>query len=125
MLGLTARHADLWNVWLIYGRNVPEEAAPHMAAVDVACREAGRDPRALRRTAAVLIAPLDRQDPPPGLNRPQGGKPVPLGGSPEVLADALRAFARAGISHVQVYLHPNSLAGIEAFAPVLRALDRS
>jgi hypothetical protein len=35
-----------------------------------------------------------------------------------------RGYAAAGIDHVQVLLAPNTLAGIEAFAPVLERLDR-
>jgi hypothetical protein len=36
----------------------------------------------------------------------------------------LRAHAEAGLSHVQVWLEPNTPAGIESFAPVLEQLDR-
>jgi hypothetical protein len=41
-----------------------------------------------------------------------------------VLAAAIRGFARLGISHVQVALEPSTVAGIEAFAPVLEILKR-
>jgi hypothetical protein len=47
-----------------------------------------------------------------------------LTGSPEILADALRAFAREGISHIQISFEPMTLASIEAFAPTLELLDR-
>jgi hypothetical protein len=47
-----------------------------------------------------------------------------LTGSPEVLAEALRAFAREGISHIQIAFEPMSLRSIEAFAPILELLDR-
>ena len=40
------------------------------------------------------------------------------------IAAALRAHADAGLSNVQVWLEPNTPAGIEAFAPVLEELDR-
>jgi alkanesulfonate monooxygenase SsuD/methylene tetrahydromethanopterin reductase-like flavin-dependent oxidoreductase (luciferase family) len=48
----------------------------------------------------------------------------PLTGSPAEIAAGLRAYADAGLSHVQVWLEPNTPAGIEAFAPVLQELDR-
>ncbi len=48
----------------------------------------------------------------------------PLAGEPEALAEELRAYARQGIGHVQVWLEPNTLRSLEAFAPVLAALDR-
>lgn len=48
----------------------------------------------------------------------------PLAGTPPVLAATLRAFAREGIAHLQLILRPNTLAALEAFAPVLALLDR-
>lgn len=45
-------------------------------------------------------------------------------GSPEELAEALRGIAADGVTHVQIWLEPSTLAGIEAFAPTLELLDR-
>ncbi len=45
-------------------------------------------------------------------------------GRPEELAAALRADADAGISHVQSWLEPNTLVGIEASAAIPELLDR-
>ena len=114
MLRLAAEHADMWNAW---GRNDPAEVAPLRAKVDAACAAVGRDPATLGRTVSVLI------DLPGAAGRPRE-KPPFLTGSTQELADAFRAYARAGISHVQVVLDPNTVAGIEALAPVLEALDR-
>ncbi len=36
----------------------------------------------------------------------------------------LRAYAREGISHIQLWSDPSNLAGIEAFGRVLEILDR-
>jgi hypothetical protein len=44
-------------------------------------------------------------------------------GTPEELANVLRAYAGAGFSEVQVWLNPCSIAGLDAFAPVLALLD--
>jgi alkanesulfonate monooxygenase SsuD/methylene tetrahydromethanopterin reductase-like flavin-dependent oxidoreductase (luciferase family) len=49
---------------------------------------------------------------------------LPLTGSPADIAAGLRAYVDAGVNHVQIWLEPNTLAGIEAFAPVLAELDR-
>jgi alkanesulfonate monooxygenase SsuD/methylene tetrahydromethanopterin reductase-like flavin-dependent oxidoreductase (luciferase family) len=122
MLRLTARYADLWNVWLAFGRNRPEELAPWRAAVDAACRAAGRDPASVERTAAIMVDPVGRPDGPVILARADLA-PEPVAGTPAELAAALRAFAGEGLTHIQVHLHPHSLAGVEAFAPVLEALD--
>ena len=55
-------------------------------------------------------------------NSPDSGT---LTGAPELLADRLRAFAREGISHIQIVFQPMTLASIEAFAPTLELLDRA
>ena len=124
MLRLTARYADQWNTWLAFGRNDPADVAPLRAAVDAACREVGRDPATLARTAAVMVDPIGRNERPVILAR-AGIAPTPIAGSPEEIAGRLLAFAQEGITHLQVHLHPNTPAGVEAFAPVLAALRRA
>ncbi len=47
----------------------------------------------------------------------------PLEGPPEAMAEALRAFAAAGIGHVQLVVDPITRASIDGLVPVLRALD--
>jgi probable F420-dependent oxidoreductase len=116
MLGLTARHADQWNVWFSHTGNRVEGFGPLLAQVDAACAEAGRDPGSLERTAAVVVEV--------GPHAPSTMSVPPLTGTPEEVAAELRAHAAAGLSHLQVWLEPNTLAGIEAFAPILEALDR-
>jgi alkanesulfonate monooxygenase SsuD/methylene tetrahydromethanopterin reductase-like flavin-dependent oxidoreductase (luciferase family) len=121
MLRLTARYADLWNVWLAFGRNDPADLAPLREAVDAACAAVGRDPATLARTAAVMVAPTEGAEPPVILAR-AGIAPTPIGGTPAQIAERLRAFAAAGIAHLQVHLHPNTPASIDAFAPTLALL---
>jgi alkanesulfonate monooxygenase SsuD/methylene tetrahydromethanopterin reductase-like flavin-dependent oxidoreductase (luciferase family) len=122
MLGLTARYADRWNGWLTWGRSWPDAIPPLREKVDAACAAIGRDPSSLERSVAILVEV-------PGLaakvvsTAPTGGG-EPLRGTPEEIAEALRGFAREGIGEVQVVHAPNSTRGIEAFAPVLEALDR-
>lgn len=45
-----------------------------------------------------------------------------LTGSAEDIATGLNAFVDRGVSHVQIWLGPNTRAGIEALAPVLELL---
>jgi alkanesulfonate monooxygenase SsuD/methylene tetrahydromethanopterin reductase-like flavin-dependent oxidoreductase (luciferase family) len=116
MLRLTARYADWWNVdW----RNKPQEVAAFNAAVDAACAEVGRDPTTLTRTAGIMVN-LPGYPAHPGLDPTS----PPLTGSPDDIAETLRAHARAGVAHVQILLNTPSVAGVEAFAPVLEVLDR-
>jgi probable F420-dependent oxidoreductase len=116
MLGLTARHADQWNVWYSNTGNRAEGIVPLLSRVDAACAEAGREPTSLERTAAVLVEV--------GPHAPSTMSVPPLVGTVEERAAALRAYADAGVSHLQVWLEPNTLGGIEAFGRVLEALDR-
>jgi F420-dependent oxidoreductase-like protein len=49
-LKITARHADEWNVW-----GTPEILAHKMAVLDGHCRDLGRDPAAIARSAVALL----------------------------------------------------------------------
>ncbi len=112
MLRLTAQYADLWNAWIIR-RSHPDMIPPLRDALDAACIAHDRDPATLGRTITVGATVLGRQS---------FGEPVT--GTPEEMADTFRAFAREGISHMQIWLTPTSRAGVEAFAPVLELLDK-
>jgi alkanesulfonate monooxygenase SsuD/methylene tetrahydromethanopterin reductase-like flavin-dependent oxidoreductase (luciferase family) len=122
MLTLLARHADLWNAYFTHTGNRPGGVAPLREKVDLACRAAGRDPATLARTVAVFVdmAPGLRAAPP----LPSHWTFTPLSGDAERLADELRAYAREGVAHVQLWLEPNTLESLEACAPVLSLLDR-
>jgi probable F420-dependent oxidoreductase len=119
MLSLAARYADQWNVdWTNQATEIP----PLREKVDAACIDVGRDPTTLARTVAIMI------DLPGHHRRPKGNLVASIRegaatGQPEELAALLRAYAAEGIEHVQVWLDPCSLAGVEAFAPVLELLD--
>jgi probable F420-dependent oxidoreductase len=114
MLRLTAEHADLWNAW---GLNRRDEVATAQSRVDAICAAVARDPATLGRTCTVLI------DLPGSTGRPRETPPF-VTGDAEVLAGILRGHAEEGISHAQVVLDPNTLAGVEAFGRVLEILDR-
>jgi alkanesulfonate monooxygenase SsuD/methylene tetrahydromethanopterin reductase-like flavin-dependent oxidoreductase (luciferase family) len=47
-----------------------------------------------------------------------------LQGPPEVIAEELRAYARAGVAEVQLVVDPITVESLEAFAPALEILDR-
>ena len=113
MLGLTARYADQWNVWLAFGNNHPDEIPPVRERVDAACAAARRDPATLARSATVLIDLPSRV-------RGAGTRPERISGSPAEIAAQLRAFVAQGITHLQVWPNPNTLEGIEELAEALR-----
>jgi alkanesulfonate monooxygenase SsuD/methylene tetrahydromethanopterin reductase-like flavin-dependent oxidoreductase (luciferase family) len=120
MLRLAARYADAWN--RDFGaanpdvaRFSPDDLAAWQPRLDAACADVGRDPATLERTAAVWV------DLPGATGREDWGA---LAGSPEEVAEGLRAYARAGVSHVQLWLEPGTAQGVESFAPVLEWLER-
>jgi alkanesulfonate monooxygenase SsuD/methylene tetrahydromethanopterin reductase-like flavin-dependent oxidoreductase (luciferase family) len=115
MLDLTARHADGWNTWFNSTGNTVAGLQPLLERVDTACDAVGRERASLDRSAAVIVEV--------GPHEPSAMTGLPLTGNSEEIAAGLRAYADAGVSHVQVWLEPNTRAGIEAFAPVLEALD--
>jgi alkanesulfonate monooxygenase SsuD/methylene tetrahydromethanopterin reductase-like flavin-dependent oxidoreductase (luciferase family) len=47
-----------------------------------------------------------------------------VSGTPDQIAEELRAYAREGIGEVQVVLDPITLASLDEFAAVLEVLDR-
>jgi alkanesulfonate monooxygenase SsuD/methylene tetrahydromethanopterin reductase-like flavin-dependent oxidoreductase (luciferase family) len=123
MLALTAPYVDSWNAWYADTGNRPEGVEPLRTAVDAAAIDAGRDPAAIERTVAILVQF------PGGTGRVMGDTDAkqavsPLRGTPDELADALLAYAREGIGHVQLVLDPITEETVEALAPVLERLDR-
>jgi probable F420-dependent oxidoreductase len=121
MLRIALPHAAAWNTWFADTDNRPAGLAPLRDVVDEACRDVGRDPAEVERTVAVLVRF------PGGTGRVQGNdaapQHTPLEGTPEAMADELRAYAAAGVGHVQLVIDPITRASIEAFAPVLELLD--
>ena len=117
MMRLTAQYADHGNVWPNTTGNRAANIPPLQEKMDAICREIGRDPATLERSCAVLA---DFENP---YGRP--AQPVPsLTGTPEEMAEEFRAYARAGISHLQVYPDPCTVEGIEKAARVVEILDR-
>jgi alkanesulfonate monooxygenase SsuD/methylene tetrahydromethanopterin reductase-like flavin-dependent oxidoreductase (luciferase family) len=122
MLRLTARYAEQWNAFYDDTRNSVAGLEGLRGLVDAACAAEGRDPATLQRTATVLATPPGRAVDLSASALHYGL--APLSGTAEEQAAELRRYAAAGVTHVQVWLDQKSLAGVEAFAPVLEALDR-
>jgi hypothetical protein len=90
--------------------------------VDNACRAVGRDPATLERSVSIMVDQTGTKEIGPSM-KPDTADP--LTGSPEQIADGIRAFATEGVGHLQMYLVPNTIQSIERFGAVLEALDRS
>lgn len=115
MLRLTAELADQWNAGLCAYDEVPTR----LADLDAALRDVGRDAGSITRSVEVRVRTSAA---PPAA----AGSPIDreIRGDPATIATELRRFAALGIDHLQVQLIPNSLDGVEAFAPVIEALRR-
>ena len=122
MLEITVPYVNAWNAWYRQTGNRPDGIAPLRETVDKACISAGRKPDEIERTVAVLV------EVPGGSGRRDvyeaSAEASPLRGSPEVIANELRAYAREGIGHVQLIVEPMTEASLEALAPVLEHLER-
>jgi probable F420-dependent oxidoreductase len=116
MMRLTARFADGWNVWFKEIDNKVENLVELMKKLDDACVDVGRDPSTLERSAAVKVQVAE--------HAPSTMSTKPIKGSPREIAAALRAYAGAGLSHIQVWPEPNTVDGVEKFGKVLEALDQ-
>lgn len=120
MMGLMANYADSWNADRV---NDVDKVLKLEAKVDAACVAAGRDPATLGRTVGIQVDLLNDQRE-PFTPRQWLREPWPLTGSPDQLADQIRAFTRARVDHLILWLDPVTPAALEAFAPVLELLDR-
>ncbi|CAN5756687.1 LLM class flavin-dependent oxidoreductase [soil metagenome] len=119
MLRLTMEYADLWNAWIGYERSTPEALKPILERIDAACEKHGRDPATLERTVTVGVKL-------PGHAYPQRTANVePITGSPEEIAEQLHAFAGLGISHIQIFLVPPTIEGLNYLAPAIQMLSNS
>lgn len=123
MLAATLPYAAAWNAWYADTGNSPGGVARLRSIVDEAATAAGRDPDGIERTVAVQVRM------PGGTGRIMGDQDprmtvTPLEGSPEVIAEGLRAYAREGIGHVQLVVDPITETSVAALAPVLELLGR-
>jgi probable F420-dependent oxidoreductase len=132
MLRLAARFADEYDADFLLE---PEPVRERFARLEAACAEVGRDPKTIRRTAAVrvaLTAPGAASRPvgsaPPGIAQfdMDGVKFAARQGPPDEILAFLRTFEAVGVERLTcTIVDPPGLPGIERFAPVVEALSRT
>jgi alkanesulfonate monooxygenase SsuD/methylene tetrahydromethanopterin reductase-like flavin-dependent oxidoreductase (luciferase family) len=113
MLKLVAKYADAYNtVWHPKASGVLE---PY-ANLEAACREVGRDPSEIQRTAGTTVLVPDAGDAP-------DSPPHAMTGSVQELAEQIWAFhTEGGVTHMTVILDPWTVRGIEAFGKVIETI---
>ena len=122
MLKIALPYVQGWNAWYSWYGNDPARLPELLTQIDDACREVGRDPKEIEKSCAVLVAMTGAKGRLAGDPTDRNSRPV--SGTTQQLADTMRAYAAAGIDHLQLVLDPNIMAAIEEFAPVLELLDR-
>jgi alkanesulfonate monooxygenase SsuD/methylene tetrahydromethanopterin reductase-like flavin-dependent oxidoreductase (luciferase family) len=115
MLQLAVRHADIWS-WYVEERSDLTEFGPRLDTMLAACEAAGRDPATIGRSAGIVVEPT-------AVTGAADTFGVPVSGSAEEIADAIRAFGGAGYTQVELLLWPPTLAALEAMAPVVDLLE--
>jgi alkanesulfonate monooxygenase SsuD/methylene tetrahydromethanopterin reductase-like flavin-dependent oxidoreductase (luciferase family) len=117
MRRLTVRYADIWTASGLETHNTLDGIVAAQGRVDADCEVAGRDPASLARMADVFV------ELPIGADRTAAWTDIaPISGTTEEIAATFRAIAEAGITHAMIWIEPNNVAGLEAFAPVIAAL---
>jgi len=120
MLRATMAHADMWNSWFDGFGNHVDGLGELTEIVDDACSAVGRDPTEVERTVALYVQL------PGGSGREPGdaerGTARPISGSRTEIADQMRSFETAGISHVQIVLDPIDSKSVEELAEVVTLL---
>ncbi len=115
MLGLVARYADGYNtVW----PTRPGPMQERFAAVDAACREAGRDPSTLLHTSGAFVSILGRDGWTPNQARPSIDAPA------DELAARIHEFHQAGAQHFTLSLQPFDPDGLERAGRMIETLRK-
>ncbi|MDF2760446.1 MAG: putative F420-dependent oxidoreductase, partial [Thermomicrobiales bacterium] len=126
MLRLTLPTVPIWNGWLCDATSYPEAYPALVEPVDDACREVGRDPVTLERTVSISVDPSGRREFPQHWYLADDLEAArPLTGSQEEIAAGIREFGAQGVSHLQIYPIPPTVATIEALAPIIEEARRS
>jgi alkanesulfonate monooxygenase SsuD/methylene tetrahydromethanopterin reductase-like flavin-dependent oxidoreductase (luciferase family) len=115
VLRQTLPHVVYWNGWARWWGNDVNRIGPLLAEVDKVAREIGRDPGEIQKTAAIFVRLEGGVDP----DNPEAPH---LEGSDEVITEALHAYGRMGIRHLQIVLDPITPDGVERFGKVLEGV---
>lgn len=110
VLAAALPHVDAWNTWFDWYGNTPDGFAARNAAVDAACRDAGRDPRDVARSACVLVA-IDG-----GGERAHAVPPV----TPDRLRAHVRELEAAGADEAILVVDPITERSVSALADLTR-----
>jgi len=114
VLRSTLPHVDAWNAWYAWFGNTPEGFAEQSRRVSRIAADVDRDPREIRRTAAVFVDVGGGND-----DRPHTVGAPPVRGTPQQIAARLAEFADAGLDEAILVLNPITEASIRILGDVV------
>jgi alkanesulfonate monooxygenase SsuD/methylene tetrahydromethanopterin reductase-like flavin-dependent oxidoreductase (luciferase family) len=119
MLKTAVEHADQWNIpW----RHDLADVVSEIERGDKACVDFGRDPATLSKSVCLQVdMPRGPDNPRTDLMEQSRAQALKA----DAIADHLRSYAEAGVSHVQLWLDPSTPEAVASFGEVLADLDRS
>ena len=115
MLGIMLPHVDVWNTWYTWYGNTPEGFGELNRKIDAAAVAAGRDPRAIARSACVLVQ-LEAE----AVKRPHDRDVQPV---TDGVVEHLCALAAGGADEAILVVRPITEASIRALGDVVAELD--
>jgi alkanesulfonate monooxygenase SsuD/methylene tetrahydromethanopterin reductase-like flavin-dependent oxidoreductase (luciferase family) len=119
VLRIAAPHVDMWNTWWAWFGNRAPGLAPLIESLAEACRDVGRDPEDIEKTAAVYVQLTRGTGRDGGHDREEDNA---ISGSHDEIASELARFSEVGIDHIQVVLDPIDVAAVEELAEIVALL---
>ncbi len=118
MIRLAARHADIWSGYATESSH-PAAFISLLDEVNRACEEVGRDPGSMGRSVGVFVEPTEAS------GAAAVGLGEPIRRPAERIAETIAAFATVGVTQVEIWPFPFTLATVEALGPIVAALDHA
>jgi alkanesulfonate monooxygenase SsuD/methylene tetrahydromethanopterin reductase-like flavin-dependent oxidoreductase (luciferase family) len=115
MMRLTARFADIWTAALPATGGTPDGFRALAGRLDAVCADIGREPASIGRMAEAVVQL-------PGGPEPEWMDGHVTRGTLDEIAAELSQYCEQGAGQLMVWIEPNSVEGIERFAPILKRL---
>ena len=115
VLRTTLPYVDSWNAWFAWFDNAPEDFAARNDRVTAICRDVGRDPAEVERSAEVFVALDDA-----GSDRPHA-QVEPVRGTTAEMAARLTEFADAGVDEAILVVTPITERAIRQLGDLIAA----
>lgn len=110
-----ATHADIWSGYAT-SSSLPEAFRSLTEQLDRICEKIGRDPASLGRSVGVFVEPGEAR------SAEATGLGVAITGSTDQITETIASFADIGVTRVELWPWPHTIATLERLAPVFANL---